>query len=324
MDKPLISVIIPVYKTGEYLEKCLQSVINQTYKNTQIILVDDGSPDKSGELCDKLAMNDSRIVVLHKENGGLSSARNEGLNIAKGDFVSFVDSDDYIDENMFNDLYLLLAEHNAQIACCGIERVSENGHLNYFNPDVNEFFVAEQKEALKKLTFNTHITNSLCDKLFKANIFKDLRMTQGIIYEDHDVMHKCIMGAQRVVYTGKPYYKYFVNENSITGGSFSEKHFCFLPVGRKRLEFYRENSRENLPFAVVQYVEWGLDLVYKSGKNKTCLHSRKELIKELKGILKENKSLPFSKNTKLKVIFFKMGTPVFMLFLNIFYLLKGI
>lgn len=323
MNKPLISVIIPVYKTGEHLPKCLQSVLNQSYKNIEIILVDDGSPDNSGELCDTLALTDDRIVVLHKENGGLSSARNAGLDIAKGDFVSFVDSDDYIDEKMLEDLHSLITVHNAQIACCGIERLNQEGHLNYFNTDINEFFVVEKSEALKKLTFNTHITNSLCDKLFSVNIFKDLRMTQGIIYEDHDVMHKCIMNASRVVYTGKPYYKYFVNDNSITGGSFSEKHFLFLPVGRKRLEFYRENSPENLPFAIAQYVEWGLDLVYKSGKNKTCLALRKELIKEIKTLLKENGSLPFNKNTKLKVAFFKLGTPVYMLFLNIFYLLKG-
>ena len=200
--------------------------------------------------------------------------------------------------------------------------MTNTGNLGCFNPNTQDFFIVSRKEALKLLTFNTHITNSVCDKLFHKSIFKNLRMTQGIVYEDHDVMHKCIFCADRVVYTGKPYYKYFVNDEGITGGRFSKNHMAFLPVGRRRIDFYRENSAENLPFAMAQYVEWGLDLVYKSRNAKEFSAERKELIAELKYMLKSNNYIPLSKNTKLKALAFKMGEPVFVLFLNMFYLIK--
>ncbi len=326
MDKqPLISVIVPVYKVEKYLKRCVESIQAQTYKNLEIILVDDGSPDRCGEMCDELAKSDERIRVVHKQNGGLSSARNAGLDIMSGEYVGFVDSDDWIATDMYENLYNLLVTNNAQIACCGIERTTSEKHLSYFNPNIQEFFVVEKQEALKRLTFNSHITNSVCDKLFHKSIFSDLRMTEGIIYEDHDIMHRCLFCSERVLYTGKPYYKYFVNEESITGGQISKNHMAFLPVGRKRLDFYSENSAENLPFAMAQYIEWGLDLVYKSRKVKELSAERKELIAELKDMLKNNVQLPLSKNTKLKALVFKAGIPFYVFFLNIFYLVtKGL
>ena len=127
--KDLISVIIPVYKTEKYLVRCLESVINQTYKNVEIILVDDGSPDKSPELCDNLAKKYQSIKVIHKENGGLSSSRNAGLDIASGDYISFIDSDDYIDQYMLERLYHAITKHDADVAMLRYKEVSGNPPL---------------------------------------------------------------------------------------------------------------------------------------------------------------------------------------------------
>ena len=117
-EKALISIIIPVYKVEKYLEKCIQSVINQTYENLQIILVDDGSPDNCGKICVEYAKKDHRIEVIHKSNGGLSDARNKGLEIAKGEYIGFVDSDDYIESDMYEVLYNLLKQYNAYVKIC--------------------------------------------------------------------------------------------------------------------------------------------------------------------------------------------------------------
>ena len=133
MNNPLISVIVPVYKAEAYLEKSVKSIINQTYKNLEIILVDDGSPDRCGEMCDEFAKKDSRIRVIHKANGGQSSARNAALDIMAGDYVGFVDSDDWIEPNMYEHLYNLILKNNAQISVCGLQCDYDDGKIVYFN-----------------------------------------------------------------------------------------------------------------------------------------------------------------------------------------------
>ena len=126
MDNELISIIVPVYKVEKYLEKCVKSILKQTYTNLEIILVDDGSPDKCGQLCDELAKTDDRIIVFHKENGGLSDARNYGVERANGEYIGFVDSDDYIHECMYKELYEAIKKSGTSIAECGVTRVYKN------------------------------------------------------------------------------------------------------------------------------------------------------------------------------------------------------
>ena len=129
MEKDLISVIIPVYKVEKFLDRCIESVVNQTYKNLEIILVDDGSPDKCGEMCDEWAKKDDRIEVIHKPNGGLSDARNIGIDKCKGDFIMFVDSDDYLDLEICSKLHKILKEFNADFSMCNAKKFYENDNL---------------------------------------------------------------------------------------------------------------------------------------------------------------------------------------------------
>lgn len=322
MEQPLISVIVPVYKVEQYLERCVTSIINQTYKNLEILLVDDGSPDRCGEMCDEFAKKDSRIRVIHKENGGLSSARNAGLDIINGEYVGFVDSDDWIESEMYKSMLDLILEYKAQIVCCGIKKIDENGNKYLFNDNVNEFMIFNTQEALSELPFNTRITNSLCDKLFDRSVFNDVRMVEGIIYEDHEVMHRCIYCANKTIYTGQPYYNYSYNSDSITGGKANIKLYGFLPSGRARIDFYKKNSPQSLPIVKAKYIEFCLGLIYKTNSVSDCDFARQELIKEIKTMLKNDKNIPFCRNVKIKVIVFKIGVPLYILFIKIFNLLR--
>ncbi len=323
MDQPLISVIVPVYKVEPYLARCVESIRNQTYHNLEIILVDDGSPDRCGQMCDELALEDPRIRVVHKENGGLSSARNAGLDVMTGQYVGFVDSDDYIAHDMIEILLGLMQEHDAQISCCGMEQVSETGHVGYFNPNTDDLLILDTQQALRELLYNSRITNSLCDKLYRADIFNNLRMTEGIIYEDYDVMYRCIHRATCIVYLGTPLYRYFQSQGSILRSTFSNRHYDAIAIGPNRLDFYATYSPQNLELARAKYIEFGLNLFYLSRKAKDCANLRKQLVRELQHMLAKHPDLPFDRNTKLKVRFFRIAPVIYILLMNVYYGIRG-
>ena len=316
MNEPLISVLVPVYKTKEYLPRCVESIRNQTYGNLEIILVDDGSPDDSGALCDQLALADPRIRVVHKKNGGLASARNAGLDAMTGEYAAFVDSDDHIAPEMIRDLYDLCQKHRADIACCGIERVNDQGHVNHFNEKTDDFLLLNREEAMAELLENYRVTNSVCDKLIHKRIFEDLRLTEGYIYEDFDVMYRCIHRADRVVYTGAPYYKYYLSQGSIIRSAFNAKQFDLVIAARKRLAFFEQEYPQLLDAVRVKFLEMGLEMLYQSHKTPSCKALHQELEGELRQMLRENPNLPMGKAMKIKVLFFKMGTAAFVLFFD--------
>ena len=141
---PKISVIVPVYNVEKYLRKCIESILNQTFREFELILVDDGSTDSSGKICDEYALKDSRIKVIHKENGGASSARNAGLDVAKGEYIGFVDSDDWIEMDMYGELYRLIKENNTDISVCGINNIKD---IKYKNENLKEKIQIIKKEG---------------------------------------------------------------------------------------------------------------------------------------------------------------------------------
>ena len=224
MEQVLISVIIPVYNVESYVARCVKSVVGQSYKKLEIILIDDGSTDKSGIICDDLAKSDNRIVVIHKENGGLSSARNKGLDVCHGDFISFIDSDDYIEENMFEDLLLANEKNKTLIACGGRFDCYENEEEEKtigLCPLKNE--VIDSKEAIKRLLTWDNIDSASCDKLFHKSLWKTIRFPLGKICEDIAVMYLIFDCAKRICLVSEPYYNYFHRKGSITTSSFSFK-----------------------------------------------------------------------------------------------------
>lgn len=213
MDK--ISVIVPVYNAEQYLERCVKSIIDQTYKNLEIILVDDGSTDNSGKMCDELSQKDERIHVIHKENGGSSSARNIGIKKASGDCISFIDSDDYIEADMIETLYQKLKDNNADVAAISIAMVRENGKkIN--GTDTKETYIYEGNEIIKQLLLHDTIKNYSCDKLYKKKLFEKVAFPEGISYEDVPTSMKIMREAQKVVYYDSIKYYYVKHKNTIS------------------------------------------------------------------------------------------------------------
>ena len=194
----LISVIVPVYNVKNYLKKCVDSILSQTYSVLQVILVDDGSTDGSGELCDLLAKSDKRIQVVHKSNGGLSDARNAGIEIAEGKYFSFIDSDDYIEPDMVESLYKLAKSTDCQITISNMKRFFSDGGIETFYEPVNQISVYEADER-----FETLKQPSVCNKLFLAELFNDIQFPKGKFYEDTFVYHELLYRAERVGLTGK-------------------------------------------------------------------------------------------------------------------------
>ena len=177
----LISVIVPVYKVEKYLDRCVESIVNQTYKNLEIILVDDGSPDNCGAMCDNWAEKDSRIKVIHKENGGLSDARNAGMNTATGDLMGFVDSDDYISPDMYQLLYENMLENNSDISACGVQIVFEDDRpANLLTKDSN--IVLNTGEAMKAIIEESYLKQPVWYKLYKTELIKDIPFVKCPFY----------------------------------------------------------------------------------------------------------------------------------------------
>lgn len=221
---PLVSVIVPIYNVEDYLEECLQSIIEQTYYNLQIILVDDGSTDNSGGICDNYMQKDSRIEVIHKKNGGLSSARNAGLDRASGDFISFVDSDDKIHMDFIQHLYCEIINKNADISACGFLAAFKNQTIE--QPEKKA--VMSSREAIYKLIENVEFHDHVCTKLFKATIWKDIRFPVGKVYEDIRTTYRTILEADTVCVSDECLYWYRQRGVGIARGRFNNRRFEML------------------------------------------------------------------------------------------------
>lgn len=222
----LITVIVPIFNVENYLSKCIESIIKQTYRNLEIILVDDGSTDDSPIICDKYAKLDSRIKVIHKLNGGLSDARNCGMRIAQGRYIAFVDSDDYIEKYMYEILYNEIIEYQADIAVCG--RIIENGDEKKQLYTLNNKLIMDSIQTLKYYFKRKLIDPSACDKLFKRELFNNIEFPVGKIHEDIFVMDIIINNCNKIVHTGLPLYHYINRHDSITKKRISEKNLDFI------------------------------------------------------------------------------------------------
>jgi len=240
MNKPLISVIIPVYNVEAYLDRCISSVVNQSYRNLEIILVDDGSPDNCPKMCDDWAAEDERIKVIHKVNGGLSSARNVGIDCCSGDYIGFVDSDDWIDESMYEILYDLSVKYGVKLACAGRFDVNESGKFVVgLCPEITEVIDAE-KMLSRIFTWN-NCDSSVCDKLFHRDLWNDIRFPEGKVCEDVSVAYRLIALAEKIVLCNVPFYYYYHRKKSITTAKFSENVFHFAEHSKIILEYIKDN-----------------------------------------------------------------------------------
>ena len=237
--KPLISVIVPVYKVEEYLPRCVDSLLVQTYTHLQIILVDDGSPDRCGEICDAYAQKDRRIQVIHKENGGLSSARNAGLEIAEGEFITFLDSDDWIEPDAYETMLNLALEHGVKLVCCGRWDVYGEKRVLGLCPEKEEKISGE--ELAGRIFLWDHMDSAAWDKMYHASLLKDIRYPVGKICEDIPVTYRIALNAGEAVLCPKPFINYYHRPNSITTAVLSDKNFHFSEHTAEIYPYIRKN-----------------------------------------------------------------------------------
>lgn len=249
MDNPRISVIVPVYNVEKYLNRCMDSLLAQTYHNLQIILVDDGSQDGSGAICDEYATLDSRIRVIHKENGGLSSARNAGLKIADGEYIGYVDSDDWIEPDMYYLMIQAIKDNNAQLAACRYKQVTPDGVIDNGSPDI----ISLSRDELLDIYVNEHpkyvIYNSVWSKLYSRELVEDLQFPEGKNSEDIIYTTKAFCRLDRAVYIDKGLYNYVTGRpDSIMNDSKSGKR-CLedeIPFLREQIQIYHDNGLEEI------------------------------------------------------------------------------
>ena len=246
LKDPKISVIVPVYKVEKYFERCVDSIINQTYKNLEIILVDDGSPDLCPVICDKYAEKDSRIIVIHKEHSGVSDARNFGIDAASGEYIAFVDSDDYINENYIEKLSEAMHKDNADISLCSLSVVDEKGKelftdISSDSPLSNE--VITGREVLERCYgFNGWFYAVLWNKLYKRYIFDTIRFPYGKVHEDEFELHNIMYNCKRVSVINERLINYVRHDSSITKTKNLIKTMNKSESLYNRLMFYREKD----------------------------------------------------------------------------------
>lgn len=237
---PLISVIVPVYNVEKYLARCVDSIVNQTYKNLEIIFVDDGSTDLCPQMCDDYAEKDSRIKVVHKKNGGLSDARNAGMAVATGEYISFIDSDDYVSDDFFECLLDVMNKENSDIAECSVVKFYEDNHFDEFNDDLLEK-TYDAQDAMSALIAENPFHQHVWNKLYKTELVKDIPYAVGKLNEDEFWTYQVFGRANKVSKLNKTMYYYFQRNSSIMGVGYNIRRLDALE-GKANRQKYIENN----------------------------------------------------------------------------------
>ena len=290
-----ISIVVPVFNAEKYLPECLDSILNQEYKNLEIICVDDGSTDKSSEILDLYVTIDDRIKVIHKKNTGVSDSRNVGLKKATGDFIGFVDADDFVEAGMFGCLQELLQRHNADIAICAFT----NGK-NY-NDDSE--IILDQKQAIIELDKGDLYMGHLHNKLFRRDVWENTWLDPEIrIWEDLLVLHYVFARASKVIYTSKGLYNYRIDDNSALRKGFSESYLTVLKSGEYILDFYRKNMPDMISYGMLTYSTsryYVINKIVDSGVRKQYSELTSDLTKEYRNSF--NRRLYKCKSTEANI-----------------------
>ncbi len=240
---PELSIIVPVYKVEPYLPKCIDSILSQTFTDFELILIDDGSPDRCGEICDKYAAKDDRIVVIHQANKGVSAARNAGLDIAKGEYIGFVDSDDYIGKNYYQILINQAIACKAEIVSCAICICDANGTPKYDTLQTEQVYNSEQ---MTKELFNTpdKLGGSCCNKVFLRSTVKDIRFQTNMeLCEDRFYLLRCYLICNKNIKLRSPSYYVVENPNSATRSMCSKTHFSIIDGSRLMMMITRNGQQ---------------------------------------------------------------------------------
>ena len=286
----LISVIVPIYKVETFLDKCISSIVDQTYKNLEIILVDDGSPDNCPQKCDEWAKKDSRIKVIHKENGGVSSARNAALDIAKGDYICFVDGDDYVAIDLYEKIVNLLRKNPFDIIVFDANRIDLNGDIFSSTEKIQEGLI-NSESALAEL-LNSNINSYVWDKVYKKSLFDDVRFPVNRKWEDVATIYKLFMKTNNIYCYPQKMYFYLKREESITkqalddktlGDIFIARYECYLD-----LKDTYPNLRELAVLRTVLIARRFIDRSFWGNVDENLLNIAKNFLQENKDFILKN------------------------------------
>lgn len=253
----MISVVVPIYNVEKYIHKSIESILNQSYHNLEIILVDDGGTDDCPAICDEFAKKDNRIKVIHKENGGLSDARNAGVAVATGAYISFIDSDDFIKPDMYEKMLTRMKETNADIVVCNYDCVSEDGtpieERNQNTTITDEVYTS--KEAVEKLCGNNYeYWVTAWNRLYKSRVAKAVPFPKGKIHEDEFTAHLFYDQAERVAGISEPLYQYVIRENSIMTKKYSIKNLAYVEALNNRIHYCMKHDMKEIGLAFLRWM----------------------------------------------------------------------
>ena len=285
--EPLLTVIVPVYNTEKYLFKCVDSLLHQSYENLEIFLVDDGSTDGSPQLCDRFGAEDNRIHVIHKENGGQALARNRALMECNGAYVTFADSDDWLEEDAYEAMMALAKKSGADVVCCGRYNVKEKTGEKTLGLCPEEEEILSSEEMLKKMFTWDGCDCSPCDKIFKASLFDTLRFPEKSGFEDIAILYQLILKAEKTALLPKPCYNYLQRAGSTSYGAVSERIFRY-PMYTKQVyeDICRDHPavKDQVRFLRVYSLSWVLVLLDQAEREtrKTWKQEEKTLRRDLR------------------------------------------
>lgn len=293
-----ISIIVPIYKVEKYLKKCIDSIINQTYSNLEIILVDDGSPDNCPNICDEYAKKDNRIIVIHKKNGGLSDARNVGIEQATGKYISFIDSDDYITNDYIEYLYKLITSYDGDVSIILPQIFYDEQDRVIISNKKEIIKVYDSKTALLTMLYQKEFDTSAWGKLYKTDLFNDIKFPVGKLYEDISTIYKTFLNSDTIVYSNQKKYYYLKRKDSIMGRSFKEKDMDYIYQAESMYNSVKFMDNEIEIAARCRLINANFSVLRKI----LSLHEKKnEYVKIiLRNIKKLRKNLIFNKNVRIK------------------------
>lgn len=313
-----VSIIVPVYNVEKYLEKCLESIIMQSYYNLEILIIDDGSTDNSLNICYRYRDMDQRVYVIHKKNGGLSDARNVGIKNSTGKYICFVDSDDYIEKEYVKRMYQQIEENTADICCCGkiIESTKKSFCVN-----AGTDFVVNSKEALKYYLLKNEIDNSAVDKLYRKELFEEIKFPVGRYYEDIGTIYKVFLKADKIVHIKDPLYHYVMRKGSISHEDYSNRQLDSLYMTKEAVICIENTYPELKEFADAYYALEMVSTVrrlYHQYGNKVANRKYGNIIDEYNknyDIFIRNQYIPFIKKIMMWLIKHRLSKIVDIVFI---------
>lgn len=279
--KPLVSIIVPIYNSSKYLDRCVDSILNQKYKQIEVLLINDGSNDNSEEICKKFALKDRRVHVITKKNEGTSATRKLGVNLSKGKFISFVDSDDYIHPNMYERLVIEALKNNADIVQCGFNLVLENGEI-IKKRQMKEELIESKYESSLFFARKKNVTNTLWNKLFSSKLFHDIHFPNLSLGEDVYLNTQLFGKANRVLTISDAYYYYVLTEGSLVRKSFNKKKLDSIKAGILMYEYYKKQYPDLIDFAILYICSMAARIYFQIGKSN--IKEKDKLRSEVKNI----------------------------------------